>query len=81
MLCPGAMHFPSALHLNNKIPNPYEESANAYLCQARASSSTLVVTGNITVGVGVAVVVFCVESLIIKTMFGIVAKRDANLHH
>jgi hypothetical protein len=40
-----------------------------------------VVTGNVTVGVGVAVVVFCVEAFVIKTMFGIVAKRDADLHH
>ncbi len=40
-----------------------------------------VVTGNITAGVGVAVVIFCVEAFVIKTMFSIVAKRDANLPH
>jgi len=34
-------------------------------------------TGNFTTGVVVAIVVFCVEAFVIKTMFGIVARRDA----
>lgn len=40
-----------------------------------------IATGNFTVGVMVAVVIFVVEVFVIKTMFGIVAKRDAELHN
>lgn len=40
-----------------------------------------IIMGNFGVGIIVAVVVFVIEVFVIKTMFAIVAKRDAKLHN